>query len=187
MNLNKKLKTELVTSVLRDQLGGEIEQIKKDLIAETSKLSESLHGEASRNILKTAIDAGMEHEIGVRNTANLRGKNVASLIFRVDKNSVEYKIEDRVDLSFKVVAQYSYMLSANSEIEALYKKALKINHDWNTIKDDLFAVLNSVRTVKKLQELTKVFDPFIPSEIKGTQLVPTEPLLRINELKTPKK
>ena len=186
MNLNKKLKTELVTAVLRDQLGGEIEQIKKELISEVSKMADNLHGEASREILKVAASAGMEREIGVRNTAHLQGKGVIDLPFIVDK-ALEYKITTSVDIGFKVVCQYSYMLKANKQITLIYEKAAKLNREWNTLRADLFAVLNSVRTVKKLQEITKVFDPFIPSESKGTQLVPTEPLLRINELKTPKK
>lgn len=52
---------------------------------------------------------------------------------------------------------------------------------------DLTVVLDGAKTIKKLQHLTSVFDPFLPkAAVKSNQLVPTEPLLRVNAIKTPK-
>lgn len=85
-----------------------------------------------------------------------------------------------------MVCKYSYWLSPNDEILNAQNRLLEIQLKWNTLKSDLNQVLDSVRTVKKLKELTSVFNPFIPSQIAGTQIIPVDPLLRINELKSPK-
>lgn len=50
---------------------------------------------------------------------------------------------------------------------------------------NLMCVLDNVRSIKQLQNLTKVFDPFLPKQTT-TALVPAVPLLKINALKTPK-
>ena len=56
----------------------------------------------------------------------------------------------------------------------------------NELTKDLYAVLNSVRTVKALKDLTDVFTPFIKIEPKCKAMLPAESIVRLNKLESPK-
>lgn len=183
MNLNKTIKSQLVSDVLRDQFGKEIEKEIDFIRVKTCELSQSLHGDATQKIMEIAKGAGMQNDMPLRDTAEL--DNFSSVAFR-SNSCTEYKSSGRVSLDKSVVCKYSYWLSPNDEILNAQNRLLEIQLKWNTLKSDLNQVLDSVRTVKKLKELTSVFNPFIPSQIAGTQIIPVDPLLRINELKSPK-
>ncbi|AGM46854.1 hypothetical protein AD45P2_00175 [Alteromonas phage vB_AmaP_AD45-P2] len=71
------------------------------------------------------------------------------------------------------------------------QKVLQKQKEWvsktSGIVDDLCDVLKAATTDKALKGLTSVFTPFLPLDNASKALVPAEALLRINELKSPKK
>lgn len=183
MNLNKKLKNELVSAVLRDQFGKDIESKIEFIRVKTSELSEKLHGDATKKIIEIAKSAGLENNVSTRDVADL--SDFPCVDFRSNLG-LEYISNRSVALNKSVVCRYSYWIEPTEEIRKAQKDLMKIKKEWKALHSDLEQVINSVRTVKKLKELTDVFNPFLPSQIAGTQIVPVEPLLRINELKSPK-
>lgn len=186
MNLTIKLRKELTVAVLRDQFGDLIQE-KKDQISKAvnEKVKKEDDGYSSR-IINLAKAGGIINRLGTCSNVSVSGVN--RIRFETfDRSAPEYYICENVNLNEQYVSRYSFYVEQDDKIKQLLKDAIKLRSEWVRTREDLISVLQSVKTVKKLRELTNVFDPFIPSESKGTSLVPTEQLLRINELKTPKK
>lgn len=184
MNLTNKLRQELVKAVVLDQYQDIANELNNEISSQISKELFAKYGEFSAEALKLQSKHGLNalpcHQ---RVTLGFCAR------FSID-GKVIIKIGDYASLNFTLVTIHSPYLSENGssdELKAIYEKANIQISEACKLSQDLAAVLASVKTVKKLQELTNVFDPFLPKDaITGTGLIPTEQLLRINELKTPK-
>ena len=185
MNLTIKLRKELTVAVLRDQFGDLIESKKQEIsIAVNEKVKKEDAGYSSK-IISLAKQGGIIDRLGTCVNVSVSGLN--RIRFETfDRAAPEYYICENVNLNEQYVSRYSFYIEQDEKIKQLLKDAAKLRSEWIKTREDLFSVLQSVKTVKKLKELTSVFDPFIPNQSKGTSLIPVEQLLRVNELKTPK-
>lgn len=190
MNLNKQARAQLLNDVLIDQFGDEVKakQDKLNLAIESevkrldngaSKKLLSLHNSLGNDFVSISArqyascrDLFSRHDIRIKVTNTFNGSNV-------------FRISSSAPIKNSIVCQFDCVVDKTPEIQAAYDENIELFKNINNIKDSLCNVLMSVRTVKKLSEITKVFDPFIKTE-KKTEILPVSDLCKINELKTPK-
>lgn len=182
MNLNKTIKTNLIKDVIHDQFDDEINSIKFKVSDKVSKHLQAKYGEFSSKALHLAKQHNLTGVLPCHQSAYL------DCSVKVYINEASLTLLDGItEIDFTLVNVSRPFVNRDlisDEIEEAKALAIKIQN----VERDLQAVLSVVKTVKKLQELTSVFDPFLPKqEGKGMQLIPAEQLLRVNELKTPKK
>lgn len=199
MRLTKQLKADLLKAVMEDQFKAEIDannkairekaraaikaryaDFNKDLkeLAEKHNVDINLLGSTpnDRMHIKTVIESGLYiHAFGTnRYSSNLL------LVAKCDA------FEAGAHVPKEKMYSDMYFTPTELGVAKLVQKQDKLFEHAREIHKDLVAVLMSVTTVKKLQELTNVFDPFIPKEGASTAMIPAESLCRVNELKSPK-
>lgn len=198
MRLTKQLKADLLEAVMKDQFMADIDANNKK-IRETARTTVKQKYAQFDADLKTLA---AKHDVDV----NLLGSTPNDMI-DIDSEYVPLTIEAFSTQRYtntKQIAEINNTFEAGVHIPKkkrfyntrfkpatlgvtkIIDKQTKLFEKAREVHNDLVAVLNSVTTVKKLQEITKVFDPFLPTEYESNSLVPTEPLCRINKLKSPK-
>lgn len=204
MNLTISIKHQLLIDVLKDQFSDEFKRIKEDFQKEFDKeiASHSSH-KAYVEVLSVLERHGVKKDFSL-NTTNyftplIKNKNLSfcsglkvgvhkkdtTILFILFASSCRSNI---CSLASTSKWNNTYLdVCPNSKLGKLILKYEEFIRNVDEISSSLYSVLMSCKTVKKLQENTKVFDPFLPAEKKKNQLIPVEALCRINELKTPKK
>lgn len=69
-----------------------------------------------------------------------------------------------------------------SIVSDLIEEAKELFDEITDLADDMWAVLCAVSTYKKLSEFTPVFESYYPKTSATTQLMPSDALLRVNNL-----
>lgn len=190
MNLTKSLKETLVDKVVQDQLGEEKDTLFNQLHAAMVDIAVNLDGGLYKAMEKLLVkqfgkDVRLKDHINFQTSVYLVNSEKDSQWSRTHLVHFGY---NRSSTQTPPVMLGTVCLSLDKypELAEYVAKLNELGQQHIDLIEDLYAILNSVRTVKKLQELTNVFDPFLPSESKSFALVPTEPLLRVNALKSPK-
>lgn len=203
MRLNAKLRRELLRSVILDQCKQEAEALKNNLKKTVEESLQEKYGDFDKDLRalyakygKKPSDIRMNRAMAIT-TGDYNKRRADSHRFSINPlstsvDSWRWEVLFKFDTYFDVptfcydyypdvldVMKNDALYEALEEVKAFVKRT-------EELQDDLISVLCSCTTVKKLQEVTKVFDPFIPAEKKGTNMIPAEPLCRINKLKSPK-
>lgn len=183
MNLTKQLKAELVKAVVLDQFGDKIAELQKAVSQKASDHVREADKGFSKQVLDLAKSSGKEGCIPCHQNAWYMNSYSAHLRVLDDKIII---MSNNIPIDLTVVSVGKPIIP-NELLETEVLKARELILKMESMADDLTVVLNGAKTIKKLQHLTNVFDPFLPkAAVKSNQLVPTEPLLRVNAIKTPK-
>lgn len=181
MNLTIALKNQLLKDVIFDQYGDSVSSLQKKLSDQLTKELLSADNGFSGKVIALAKKHGKPDQIATTQSARIH----------VVLSNTGLKFGGWISLSCTLVSLNTPCFdntNISNDVLLIIEKAKELFNEIESVSNDLSVVLNSVKTVSKLQSITKVFDPFIPHKpSKSTQLVPTEPLLRINKLKSPKK
>ena len=193
MNLTIALRNELMMSVLRDQMLSEFKKLEGKFKQEANRLADKENDGLYVITSKVISDAGKDPSnfLHCKRTGSL---NSASkfLVTHKTGSTKHYMFNLNTEVPIDnphLTASYwsgSVELKPDAKAKSLLAQITEFYLNARELRDNLNAVLNSVKTVKKLQELTSVFNPFIPTNSACTALLPAEAILKINELKSPK-
>lgn len=193
MNLTISLRNQLIEAVLKDQLQADFDKLKLKLKKEVNRLADKANDGYYAVAAKALKDAGANPDefLTSKNRAtlnNLKGRKL--LICENGSHSIYgFRLNDSIDIENPHLCNDNWRpieLEGDAESKKLTDEITEFYKSAASLKGDLRAVLFSVKNVKKLQELTKIFDPFLPKDAAVTTLVPTESILKLNELKSPK-
>lgn len=193
MRLTNELRKNLCESVLKDQFKSDIDAIQKEWNQVVADEAHNDEAELSHKIMKmiegTSLTVNVATQIKVINDGSIVQNIRVSAPFHKKTYGETIFNTSTVDAKKSFLRRYdsSITLDATPKIQEVLAKMKKIKIEYMALLDDLVKVLSSVQTVEKLQEVTKVFDSFIPKKSTGTQLIDAEALCRINALKIPKK
>ena len=189
--LNKQMKSDLLLSVVKDQFKDEVsewEDKAKSILVEAQNAADKGFSKKIMNTLK-----GKDTSATVRTTDSLSvdiygryNRKKATNPFSKDGRSI-YILSECFSVKETYVSAYGQItVEATEKIKAHWAAGANMVKRMDELTKDLYAVLNSVRTVKALKELTDVFTPFIKIEPKSKAMLPAESIVRINKLESPK-
>lgn len=193
MNLTIALRNELMISVLKDQMLSEFKNLEGKFKQEVNRLADKENDGLYVIVSKVISDAGKKPSnfLHCKKSGNLSVASKALFTHKSGSTS-SYIFCLNTDVSIDnphLTARYwsgAVELEPDAKAKSVLAQIAEFYLNAKGLRDNLIAVLNSVKTVKKLQELTSVFNPFIPTNSACTALLPAEAILKINELKSPK-
>lgn len=189
--LNKQMKSDLLLAVVKDQFKGEIsewESKAKSVLIEVQNSTDKGFSKKVINMLK-----GKDTSATVRETNSLcveiygrYNQKKAINPFNKDGRSI-YILSEYFSVEETYASAYGQItVEPTEEIKAHWAAGANMVKRMNELTKDLYATLNSVRTVKALKDLTDVFTPFIKIEPKCKAMIPAESIARLNKLESPK-
>lgn len=199
--IKKSIKHDMVNSVLKDQFNQEVKDL-KERISTQATTDADLKDNGLTNQL---FDVLFVHQINPSINPHF---NTSSTI-EIEEIKMEYvAINEACNLNtrypgelfklrlHRITTNKSYIVSRFKHVPSiprtpqmllLQEEAADLFLKIRNTKSELLDVIYACRTVAKLQELTSVFDPFIPVfEPKDTALLPIASIASINKLKSPK-
>lgn len=194
MNLTIALRNELMVSVLRDQMSGEFKKLEGKFKQEVNRLADKENDGLYVITSKVISDAGKNPSdfLHCKRTGSLDSASKALFTHETGRTkNYMFNLNTKVTINNPhLTASYwdgPVKLEPDEKAKSLLTQIAEFYLNARELRNDLSAVLNSVRTVKNLQDLTSVFNPFIPANSACTALLPADVILKINELKSPKK
>lgn len=189
--LNKKMKNDLLVAVVKDQFKDEIakwEDKAKSLLIKTQNASDKGFSKKIMELIKCGKTSATVRTIDtlyVDVYGRYNRKKVTNP-FCKDGYSI-YVLPESFSVKESYVSAYgSLTVNTTDEVESHWKDGADMVKRIDELTKDLYAVLNSVRTIKALKDLTSVFNPFIKLEPKSKAMLPADSIVRINKLKSPK-
>lgn len=195
MKLTKTLTFELRKAVLVDQLTPVFNKAQQEINTLLKAYGDSQTMYDYDKIAKAVFDAG-GHISMLRSTKSIgfscyaAAQRQVAIYPEASNRAYHFKFKTVVEADKPIftIEQYSDLISPSQKIENACGSVMEaFDHEVKNLTSDLDDVLYAAQTVEKLQELTAIFDPFIPTRQTGSTLaiVPAEALCRLNERKSP--
>jgi hypothetical protein len=193
MNLTIQLRADLIRDVLVNQFSTEYKALKD----ERAKIANALSDGANDGMyvkVKKLLKNTPQHDNSISGISRItfdkstKRKHVSSFLTNDKITSYLFIFDEKVTVNQPhLCSGHAYLakknLTANKAYTAVCEKIDSFHEKVRTTRDDLFAVLASVKTFKKLQENTAIFDTFLPITTKSTALLPVASIIRVNNLK----
>jgi uncharacterized protein (UPF0218 family) len=205
--LNNNLKTELVDKVLQDQFHAPVEALKNQLKKEaalmlkhkdsglTLKMREALNAIGVDTVNKRWINTSSMLNVSIKDRKTLKSDGYLFLK-QIKPSSAPWDL--KVLFTFKLtdinagveyaLPQTSSMFAMNMtcQIKSIFELATELFESIRETQKNLVAVMDSVKTLKALQSITQVFDPFLPNKAGVNPVLDVNVLAAVNLLKSPK-
>lgn len=202
--LNATQKLDLIYQVVWDQYGADLQKIQKEYQLTTQQIAKDkgkgMYEKLAKVIAPFADEPGQESKAIQYTTRayvreNSKSHKAINLTVSANVKSMKtkiFEINDIVPISPEVYFNngsglYLYA-DKQPELAGFVERAKPIIAEIRAFVDDLEAIICSVRSTKKLCELTNIFTPFLSTSVKAesTALVAADVLCRVNERKSPK-
>jgi len=195
MNLTNTLRTQLIRSVIKNQYQGKVDDLQSKIKEQLTETAKGLPSTETVEILKAALgDRGSPGDfLRITRLVEMNSNLVIAGSIKFDPIVARYRnaypifiIDYSLKLDFDVHNNSLWNSRVNlncKKTQSLSRQVKQLFDEAELIANDLSAVLQSVRTVKKLKEITHIFNDFLPTEKEAcTALIPAEALCRVNSL-----
>lgn len=205
MRLTNALKEQLMLDIITDQFADDFRELdaefketfKQEVVGIYGDMDAELVAMAEKYKVNRALMANPEHSVSFINENDNRGAGMLRRYAFVKQ--AKYTETNGVFAFSRSIYPGIYVPPTNAWGERFFKpeqvpktagvveRQSKLMEETSPVINDLCDVLKAVTTDKALKALTNVFTPFLPAQDGAKALVPAEAILRVNELKTPKK